>query len=629
MATFDLESFLVCPSHEQLVQCHRDDLYEISQHFSLAVNKQLLKKELSAFVVDELVRKGLLVLAASAELTVSEVLTEDTLGQRQEAEFMFTQEKSGDSEGGESGKAPLTPPRRCPTSPACSTDSQRGSKLQVRLARLQLEAKDREQDKQHRFQLELRKLEMDKEKEVRVRQMELDSELRASGAFGRARESSPGNPHPPAFNVGTNVSLVPIFREAEVDAYFGAFERMAAALQWPANAWALLIQCKLHGRAQEAVAALSIEDSLNYDLVKHAILRVYELVPEAYRQKFRNHRKGANQTHVEYAREKGMLLNKWIESCDAAEYSALKESILMEEFKRGLPDRIVGHINDQKVHSLSAAAVLADEYVLMHKTVFSPAIAENSRRMPGAPVGQPARVFTRNREERECHYCHQPGHLIGNYMLLKRKEQPPNMTRPKGIGLINTRSLSISTTDNEEEIDPCFKPFVFEGLISLTGESDDQRPVRILRDTGGSQSVIVASALPFSDKSACGYGSLLCGIEMGYVPRPVHNVHIQSKLITGFFPVAVCPALPIRGIVLLMGNDIAGGKITPALEILNSPQTVLSEATNAHIFPNCAVTRTQAHKSDSEVSLNDTMFGTLFTDEKMPEEKPAAAIRRL
>ncbi|XP_059203059.1 uncharacterized protein LOC131982579 isoform X2 [Centropristis striata] len=47
---------------------------------------------------------------------------------------------------------------------------------------------------------------------------------------------------------------------------------------------------------------------------------------------------------------------------------------------------------------------------------------------------------------------------------------------------------------------------------------------------------------------------------MGYVPRPVHRVHIQSSLVTGFFPVAVCTELPIPGIVLLMGNDIAGGK---------------------------------------------------------------------
>ena len=77
---------------------------------------------------------------------------------------------------------------------------------------------------------------------------------------------------------------------------------------------------KIYGKAQEAVAALSLEDSLHYDSVKVAILRVYELVPEAYRQKFRNHRKGSNQTHMEFAREKGMLFAKWVTSCKAEDY---------------------------------------------------------------------------------------------------------------------------------------------------------------------------------------------------------------------------------------------------------------------------------------------------------------------
>ena len=43
---------------------------------------------------------------------------------------------------------------------------------------------------------------------------------------------------------------------------------------------------------------------MNYDCVKNAILKAYELVPEAYGQKFRNYRKQESQTHVEVAHEK-------------------------------------------------------------------------------------------------------------------------------------------------------------------------------------------------------------------------------------------------------------------------------------------------------------------------------------
>lgn len=43
------------------------------------------------------------------------------------------------------------------------------------------------------------------------------------------------------------------------------------------------------GKAQEVCSTLSIEESLKYEVMKSAILRAYELVPEAYRQKFRGH----------------------------------------------------------------------------------------------------------------------------------------------------------------------------------------------------------------------------------------------------------------------------------------------------------------------------------------------------
>ncbi len=58
------------------------------------------------------------------------------------------------------------------------------------------------------------------------------------------------------------------------------------------------------GKAQEVCSALTLEQSLDYDVMKSAVLRAYELVPEAYRQKFRKHVKTSSQTFGEFAREK-------------------------------------------------------------------------------------------------------------------------------------------------------------------------------------------------------------------------------------------------------------------------------------------------------------------------------------
>lgn len=119
---------------------------------------------------------------------------------------------------------------------------------------------------------------------------------------------------------------------------------------------------------------------------------------------------------------------------------------------------------------------------------------------------------------------------------------------PKGVAFIKVESNKNAVCDDEVP-DISFEPFTFDTIVSLTGESDKQRPVRILHDTGCSQSIILADALSFSESSYCGFSVVLREIEMGYVPHPVHRIHIQSKLVTGFFHIAVCPSLPVKGII--------------------------------------------------------------------------------
>ena len=45
--------------------------------------------------------------------------------------------------------------------------------------------------------------------------------------------------------------------------------------------------------------------------VQSAVLGSYELVPEAYRQRFSNYSKAAGQAFVEFTREKETLFDRW------------------------------------------------------------------------------------------------------------------------------------------------------------------------------------------------------------------------------------------------------------------------------------------------------------------------------
>ncbi len=83
--------------------------------------------------------------------------------------------------------------------------------------------------------------------------------------------------------------------------------------------------------------------------MKSAILRAYELVPEAYRQCFRKHKKSPTQIFVEFARENGVLVDKWCTASKASNFDSLRELMFLEEFKGCLSERVIVYLNEEKV----------------------------------------------------------------------------------------------------------------------------------------------------------------------------------------------------------------------------------------------------------------------------------------
>ena len=136
-------------------------------------------------------------------------------------------------------------------------------------------------------------------KELSIREKELDNErerLRLKGDENqlelrrleiKAREDNLDLAQSGSFDITKNIRLVPPFVEKDVEKYFPHFEKVALTLKWPRDVWPLLLQSVLTGRAQEVYAALSVEQSADYNKVKASILRCYALVPEVYWQRFR------------------------------------------------------------------------------------------------------------------------------------------------------------------------------------------------------------------------------------------------------------------------------------------------------------------------------------------------------
>ncbi|MCG8117700.1 MAG: RNase H-like domain-containing protein [Candidatus Thiodiazotropha endolucinida] len=170
-----------------------------------------------------------------------------------------------------------------------------------------------------------------------------------------------------------------------------------------------------------------------------------------------------------------------------------------------------------------------------------------------------------------------------------------------------------------------YEPFLSDGFVSLNGDSyAHPTPIKILRDTGASQSLILADTLPFSEKTSLGQSVLIQGVECGFVNVPLHNVYLSSDLVSGPVAVGIRPSLPFKGVHLLLGNDLAGDKVVvnPLLTsnpCMNQPPDPIEQEI-PDLYPSCAVTRAMSRKAKQndgkqDFDFTDTFLGQSFNDE--------------
>lgn len=156
------------------------------------------------------------------------------------------------------------------------------------------------------------------------------------------------------------------------------------------------------------------------------------------------------------------------------------------------------------------------------------------------------------------------------------------------------------------------------GFVSLTGAKEDQRPVRILRHRWFSLSFLLTSCLSVlrpQGMLAHRYAALR------WVTYPLHYpVFMSGQLISGVFEVAVRYSFPIPGVEFIMANDIAGKKVLPSAEVVNTPVTdpEMDEVWKSQsVFCASVLTRSQAQKQ-KEATLADSRLTLALAEDKLP-----------
>jgi len=152
------------------------------------------------------------------------------------------------------------------------------------------------------------------------------------------------------------------------------------------------------------------------------------------------------------------------------------------------------------------------------------------------------------------------------------KKKPNALVVPQDPAIPNAQSASHSIQ--------CYNPFKSKGSVSEHGE---KIPIDILRDTSATQSLLVDGVLFLSDSTATGIVQIQ-GTELRVVTAPLHVIYLNSNLDNGAITVGIRPTLPVQGISPILGNDLAGSKVMPDLQVVNDPDPQLVESISSMCY---------------------------------------------
>ena len=595
MAAFSVKEFCNNPSVDKLTNkvIRKDEWIGIAVYFEIGVSSTMKKEMLRNKVVEELVQQGIL-----EEGAVSSILG-------------YIQEGSSPRE----------------------SDVESEDKSSFR------DEKDTAGWSAERFAFEREKLELEKERlasveRIRIKELEIEERRRSEDSLQDR-----------SFSLRKNVNLVPPFNEKDPDGYFRTFERTAKHLNWPKPEWTWLLQTKLVGRA--AVTYTNLDKTEDYDFVKKSILDSYCITPDGYRQKFRNYIKPPIDTFVEFFTEKHRLFKKWLEATETSTFEQLVNIVVLEEAKQKLPLNILLHVEEKGEKDLMKTARIADSYFLLLKSHSAknrenPIVKSPGSVNPGISIG----VKNPN-NYKYCSYCKQAGHSIDNCTDPRcKKSANPSTALGKSDSSRDTWKNNSSYTRDKFKTPQNSKPihnanvcasdskdyfegFKFKGVVSVDNPSKYHKVI-ILRDTGAAQSIICKSCLPGIENHYTGEKVVLNDLT-STTTLMLAKIYLDCPLIKGYVIVGVREEeLPVKGVGLLLGNDLVGKVVMPSLMVVDSPlvesPTKDLDVCQPHIFPACAVTRAQSNLSQSNTNSDssiDKLPSPLLTRDNLIAEQAA------
>ena len=256
----------------------------------------------------------------------------------------------------------------------------------------------------------------------------------------------------------------------DIDAYLERFERFAKSQNWALETWAVSLSPLLTGKGLDVYASMAPDEANNYEALKKALLKRYQLTEEGFRTKFRESKPQKEETVVQYVARLRRYLTRWMELSDIEHsFDAVSDLMLREQFVSMCPQELALFLKERVPRTIEETSKLAEQYVEAHGGSL---VANRSTRATPTAVNRPSqstntqpqhssqRSEPRSDRSKKCYICHKEGHFASDCLKNRKnktaaaaqeqEEQKPTRQRDRKSKNHNWRSVILQVKTQPE-----------------------------------------------------------------------------------------------------------------------------------------------------------------------------------
>ena len=217
---------------------------------------------------------------------------------------------------------------------------------------------------------------------------------------------------------------LPYFEEskAKMDSYLSRFEKYATANKWDKNVWAAYLSALLKGRALDVYDRLSTEDAADYDKLKDALLKNFDMTQRGFKKKFRYSKPERSETFIKFSSRLYSYLNKWLTMAKVEKsFEAVCDFMARDQFLEACSRELFVHLKPKAFENLDAMAKEADLFAEARGGVFSCVNKGQRDNNKGAAQSKPESKPS-GKPESKCGICGKGHSTIRCYQNPDRKQ---------------------------------------------------------------------------------------------------------------------------------------------------------------------------------------------------------------